>query len=87
MINENLAERAKDDDKLKLGNFPEFVGLGIVPVRKSSREMAVAVYVSRPLAKLSDLFKVSVPASVVVFDHGSKYSVPTKIVNIGDLRP
>jgi hypothetical protein len=85
MINEQLAEKAKDHNALKLERFPEFVGVGIVQLKRRSPEMAVAVYVSRPRGQLSVSFRESVPATVTVTDHGSSYKVPTKIVNIGEL--
>ena len=82
-INEELAERAKEDGKLKLEQFDEFLGLGVVQVNTKSKDMAIAVYVSQPRRKLSDLFRKSIPAVVEVQDHGRTYSVPTKIVNLG----
>jgi len=89
MVSENVARLAmrSASDQLHLDNCDEFVGLGVVPVRPKSSDMAIAVYVSKPASKLSQEFKRKIPSSVDVVADGKKVHVTTKILNIGELTP
>jgi hypothetical protein len=89
MVSENVARMALESasDRLHLEDCDEFVGLGVVPVRPHSSDMAVAVYVSKPASKLSKRFREKVPPVVDVVADGRRIQVETKILNIGDLRP
>jgi hypothetical protein len=87
MITETLAREASNSPKLKLESFDEFVGVGIIPKRPHSKDMVVAIYVSRPNRSLSRAFKETVPTVVEVSTHGRSVFIPTKIVNVGNLTP
>ncbi len=87
MTSERLADKATNSLELKLERFDEFVGVGVVPVRPHSKDMVVAVYVSKPPQNLSPAFKARVPVEVVVFEGGKRIRVATKIVNVGELCP
>ncbi len=47
--------------------------------------MVVAVYVSKPATKLSNKFRRAVPNHVEVKVGGGMVSVPTRIVDLGEL--
>jgi len=85
MISEQLAREATNSPALKLEGFDEFVGVGVVPKHARSKDMVVAVYVSRPSKSLSKAFRANVPSVVEVSSNGRPVHVRTKIVNIGAL--
>lgn len=86
-ISEELARIATNSPTLQLEGYNEFVGIGVVPASARSKDMVVAVYVSKPASRLSETFKSKVPGTIDVESHGHHVKVATKIVNVGDLTP
>ena len=86
-VPERVARKAMDVVQERLRRYDELVGVGVVPKQPRSREMVVAVYVSKPEETLSAAFRRSVPACVDVVEHGRRSHVGTKIVNVGHLAP
>jgi len=84
MISEQFARAATDSPELRLENFDEFVGVGVVPDERTE-DMVVAVYVSKPIYRLSKLFRESVPKSIPIEMHGRRVRVSTKFVNVGEV--
>lgn len=85
MTEYGIARKASKSPKLSLHKFPQFAGTGVVPINEKSDDLAVAVYVTCPKSKLPQSFRQAVPAFVDVRSHGSLVSVPTRIVNLGEI--
>ena len=85
MVTNAIARRASRSRSLSLQSFPEFLGTGVMPAIERGRDMVVAVYVSKPEPKLSNKFRRAVPDHVEVKVGSEFVSVPTRIVDLGEL--
>ena len=86
MASEMLARLASKRIPKQVESFPEFLGVGVVPSSKNSRDMVVAVYVSKPERLLSKELLSTIPKKTSITLKGKLSSVRVKIVNIGDVR-
>src|SRR5262249_39828409 len=85
MISEAIARKAEKAVPRKLDLFEEFLGTGVVEIDKGTHDMAVAIYVSMPLKRLSESFLRAVPKHIKTSDGPRTVLVPTKIVTLGTL--
>ena len=88
MATRSQANRALESFQRELNQCKNVVGLGIVPVDESalgetSKDLAVAVYVSKkiPLEKLAE--KDRIPESLAIRGKGGDLSVPVRVIEQG----
>ncbi len=88
MATRSQVNRALEHFQLDLNQLKNVVGLGIVPVseggeKASSKNLAVAVYVTKkvPLKNLAE--KDRIPESLSITGKGGELSIPVRVIEQG----
>lgn len=85
MITESVARKAEKAVPSNLSLFDEFLGTGVVQSEDNAQEMVVAIYVSKPIQRLSEKFLSAIPKHIEARKGTCRVKVPIKIVNLGEL--
>jgi hypothetical protein len=86
-VKEEDIQEVLDKHQDELTSLPNVVGVGVVsPENDDPSHAAIAVYVSRKVPKEALSASSIVPSKLTATIHGVSVEVPTRVIEVGDIK-